>query len=174
MADMEQTPTQTLVDMLEDGRLQVLAAVGELTDAVAASKPAADRWSVLECLEHIASVEHRFLSFATGDTYDAPRVDPARERDLAKGVLDRSTKREAPEAVVPTGRFQTVAAASAAFNEARDTTVRFAQEHGDRLYTIKAAHPRFGELNGAELLHLMNGHALRHVAQIRETREVVE
>ena len=166
---------ESLVAALEDGRQQVVSAVNGLADRAAATKPAADRWSVLECLEHMASVEHRFLSFAgTGDTYAAPRIDPARERDLAERVRDRSTKRAAPEAVVPTGRFQSVTAALAAFNEARDTSVRFAQDQGDRLYTIKAAHPRFGELNGAELLHLVNGHALRHVAQIRETREAVE
>ena len=75
---------------------------------------------------------------------------------------------------MPTGRFQSVAGALAAFNEARDTSVRFAQDQGNHLYTIKAAHPRFGELNGAELLHLIIGHALRHLAQIRETREAVE
>ena len=170
-----QTSTQSLVDLLEDGRQQLLNSVSGLTDRAAAARPAGDRWSVLECLEHVASVEHRFLSFAgTGDTYDAPRIDPARERDLATQVVDRSTRRPAPEAVVPTGRFHSVAAALAAFNEARDTSVRFAQDQGDRLYTIKAAHPRFGELNGAELLHLIVGHALRHVAQIRETREAVE
>jgi hypothetical protein len=170
-----QTSTQSLVDSLENGRQQLLECVSGLTDHAAAARPAADRWSVLECLEHIASVEHRFLSFAgTGDTYDAPRIDPERERDLAKQVVDRSTRRTAPESVVPTGRFQSVAAALAACNEARDTTVRFAQYQGDRLYMIKAAHPRFGELNGVELVHLIVGHALRHLAQIRETRAAVE
>ncbi len=171
---MEQTPTQSLIAALEDGRQQVVAAVHGLADAAAAAKPAADRWSVLECLEHIAAVEHRFLSFAgTGDTYDTARIDPVRERDLAAQVVDRSTRREAPEAVVPTGRFRTVAEGLIAFNEARDTSVRFAQDHGDGLYRIKAAHPRFGELNGVELIHLLNGHAVRHVAQIRETRHAV-
>jgi uncharacterized damage-inducible protein DinB len=172
---MQQTSVESLVASLEDGRQQVVSAVSGLADVAAATKPDVGRWSVLECLEHMASVEHRFLSFAgTGDTYDAPRIDPARERDLAEKVIDRSTRREAPEAVVPTGKFQSVPAALAAFHEARDTSVRFAQDHGQRLYTIKAAHPRFGELNGAELLYLVNGHALRHVAQIRETRAAVE
>jgi uncharacterized damage-inducible protein DinB len=172
---MEQTSLDSLVATLEDGRRQLVSAVDGLTDEVAAVKPAPDRWSVLECLEHIAAVEHRFLGFAgTGATYDVPRIDPARERDLAERVVDRSTRREAPEAVVPTGRFQSVSTALTAFHEARDITVRFARDQADRLYTIKATHPRFGDLNGAELLHLMNGHALRHVAQIRETRRAVE
>ena|SRR5436190_21179052 len=171
---MAQASTQSLIAALEAGRQQVISAVGGLSDDAAATRPAADRWSVLECLEHIAAVEHRFLSFAgTGDTYDAPRIDPARERDLAERVVDRTTRREAPEAMVPTGRFRSVPEALAAFHEARDTSVRFVSDHGDRLYTIKAAHPRFGELNGVELLYLVNGHALRHVAQIQETRDAV-
>lgn len=172
---MAQTSTQSLVDGLEDGRRQVLAAVDGLTDRAAAVKPGADRWSVLECLEHLVSVEQRFLDFArNGGAYETARVDPAREQSLASGMLDRGARRQAPESVLPTGRFQSVADVLAAFNDARDTSVRFARERGDGLYTIKATHPRFGELNGMEVMYLMNGHALRHVAQIRETREAVE
>jgi hypothetical protein len=172
---MEQTSTESLVDSLEDGRQQVLAAIDGLTDGAALAKPAADRWSVLECLEHLVSVEQRFLGFAqNGDVYETTRVDPAREQSLASGMMDRSSRRQAPEGVLPVGRFQSLAEALAAFNEARDTSVRFVQERGDGLYSVRAAHPRFGELNGIEVIHLLHGHALRHVAQIRETRESVE
>jgi uncharacterized damage-inducible protein DinB len=171
---MDQTSTQSLVDALEDGRRQVLSAVGDLTDGVASARPAADRWSVLECLEHLVAVEHGFLGFAQqGGLYEQARIDPAREQSLAAGMLDRSGKRQAPESMRPVGRFQSVADAVTAFNEARDTSVRFARDRGEGLYLIKATHPRFGEMNGIEVLYLMNGHALRHVAQIRETREAV-
>lgn len=175
MEAMEQTSAQSLVHSLEEGRRQVLAAVSGLTDRAAATRPAANRWSVLECLEHLVSVEYRFLGFAQkGEAYETVRVDPAREQTLASGMMDRTARVQAPEAVLPTGRFRSVADVLTAFNEARDTSVRFARERGDALYTIKAAHPRFGELNGMEVMHLMNGHALRHVAQIRETRGAVE
>ncbi len=172
---MEQTSTQSLIDVLEDGRRQLLAAASGLTDVTAAARPAADRWSVLECLEHLVSVEHRFLGLAqNGDTYETLRIDPAREQSLANGMLDRSTRRQAPDGLQPTGRFQSVADALAAFGEARDTSVRFVQDRGDGLYAIRVSHPRFGEVNGIEVIHLMNAHALRHVAQIRETRDAVE
>jgi hypothetical protein len=172
---MEQTSTETLVDLLEDGRRQVLAAVSGLADSAATAKPAADRWSVLECLEHLVFVEHGFLGFAKkGDTYETARIDPTREQSLAKGMMDRSSKRPAPESMRPVGRFQSITDALTAFNDARDTSVQFVQERGDGLYLIRATHPRFGELNGIEVMQLMNGHALRHVAQIRETREAVE
>jgi hypothetical protein len=172
---MEQTSTQSLVDVLEDGRQQVLAAISGLTEGAAVTKPAGDRWSVLECLEHLVFVEHGFLGFAQkGDTYETARIDPAREQSLAAGMLDRSGKRQAPESMRPVGRFQSVADALSAFNEARDTSVRFVRERGDGLYLIKATHPRFGEMNCIEVMRLMNGHALRHVAQIRETRQAVE
>ena len=175
MAGTMQTSTQSLVDSLEDGRRQLLAAVSGLADDAAAVRPAADRWSVLECLEHLVLVEHRFLEFArTGETRETARVDPAREQSLADAMLDRSARRQAPEAVVPAGRFHSIVEVLAAFNDARDTSVRFVRDQGDKLYTVKAAHPRFGELNGMEVMHLANGHALRHVAQIRETREAVQ
>jgi hypothetical protein len=172
---MEETTTESLIGALEDGRRQVVASVSGLTDTAAAARPAAERWSVLECMEHLVAVEQRFLGFAqTGDTYESLRIDPAREQSLTSGMMDRSTRRSAPDALQPSGRFQSVADAVAAFNEARDTSVRFVQDRGDGLYAIRAAHPRFGELNGIEVIRMMNAHALRHVAQIRETRQAVE
>jgi hypothetical protein len=44
------------------------------------------------------------------------------------------------------------------------------RERGEMLYTVGARHPRFGDLNGVEVVGLMTAHARRHAAQIRETR----
>jgi len=88
-------------------------------------------------------------------------------------VTDRSVKAQAPEAVRPTGRFSTIAEALTAFQAARDQSVQMARERGTELYLVGAEHPRFGPLNGIEVLYLMAGHARRHAAQIRENRAVL-
>jgi hypothetical protein len=89
---------------------------------------------------------------------------------LSTRVQDRSTRAQAPDAVVPTGRYRSVKEAIAAFNQVRDLSVRVAQERGESLYGVGVKHGRFGDMNGAELLHVLAGHANRHAAQIRETR----
>ena len=99
-------------------RRQVLAAVSGLADGAAGTRPETDRWSVLETLEHLVFVEHRFLGLAQrGDAYETARVDPERERSLSAGMRDRRTRRQAPEAALPVGRFRSLADAITAFNE---------------------------------------------------------
>jgi uncharacterized damage-inducible protein DinB len=159
-----------LVNVLEEGRQDVVASVAALSDARAAAKPAPDRWSALDCVEHLVIVEERFLGWiANGSVIDAPQPSREKESQLGAAIADRSNKVQAPEAVVPSGRYQTVAEAVEAFNRVRDLSVRIAQERGDALYAVGVKHPRFGDMNAAELLHLMSGHGRRHAAQIRES-----
>ena len=86
-------------------------------------------------------------------------------------VTDRSVKANAPEAAQPNGRFASVAEAMTAFEAARDRSVQIAKARGAELYSIQVTHPRFGDMNGMELMHVLAGHARRHTAQIREVRE---
>src|SRR4051812_20279101 len=109
----------SVIAELEAGRHEVISATEGLTDQQAATKPAPDRWSVLECIEHLTTVEHRFLSLLTAtipaETLSGPGMS-AEERKVM--MEDRETKRVAPEAVVPSGRFSTVTEALLAFQDA--------------------------------------------------------
>ena len=160
-----------VIAALEAGRQDVLAAINGLSDVQAAMRPAENRWSVLECIEHLVIVEARFQGWIdAGKKLETAHPDPEKEASLTARVTDRTMKAEAPEAVRPTGRFTTLDAGRGAFNDARDRSVRMARERGGELYAVGAAHPRFGPMNGIEVLYLMAGHARRHAAQIRENR----
>lgn len=154
---------------LEDSRSEVNAAISGISETQASVVPEADRWSVIQCVEHIATVEERFL----GRLEEAERVqtsapDLAREAALLERVTSRATRVVAPEAARPSGRFPTLSDAAEHFNSVRRKTMQFAEEHGDELYALSVEHPRFGRLNGAEVLLVMAGHARRHADQIRE------
>jgi hypothetical protein len=71
---------------------------------------------------------------------------------------------------VPAGRFETLEQALAEFQAARGRSLGIASEQGDALYLLATEHPRFGPVNGAELMIIIAGHARRHAEQIRETR----
>jgi uncharacterized damage-inducible protein DinB len=158
-----------LLAVLEDGRQDVLAALQGLTDAQASRKPAPERWSPLECMEHIVTVEDRFLGWIATGTPIEPVQDDEKAAKLFGMVTDRSFKAQAPEAVIPTGeRFRTVAEAVEAFNAARDRSVQIVRARGMELLGVGVKHGRFGEMNAAELVQLIAGHARRHAAQIRE------
>ena len=86
-------------------------------------------------------------------------------------IRSRLTKLEAPEVVRPRGRFRTLANAVEAFMAVRDRGVLLVEARGDALYSVCTKHPYFGELNGGELIQLIDGHARRHADQIREIGE---
>ncbi len=158
-----------IVHLLESSREEVNAAVRGIPDPQANAKPDAGRWSVIECLEHIAAVEERFLGrLESAKRLDAARVDLENEAKIAAMVVNRSVRAQAPEPVAPKGRFTTVAQALDHFNATRTRTIHFAEQRGADLYQLAAEHPRFGAINGNELMLIIAGHARRHAEQIRE------
>jgi hypothetical protein len=64
--------------------------------------------------------------------------------------------------------------ALAEFKATRNRSVQLIQERGADLYSVRANHPYFGDLNGAELIQLIDGHARRHADQIREICEALD
>ncbi len=157
---------------LENGRTELNVVVSGLTEEQARTKPAPDRWSVLECLEHVSLVERRFLGMVRESEDGTPAErDAQKESALKERMLDRGTRRTAPEAVHPAGKYRSIPEALQEFNAARDETLRFASEEGVKLLTRSAHHKVLGPLNGVEALLLIAGHGRRHTAQMREAAE---
>jgi len=160
---------------LERSRQEFLAAVAGLTESQAKARPDPERWSVLDCVEHVALVEERFLGWLeASEKQPEPRIDKEKEAALLARVSDRSTRAKAPEGAVPTGRFTTLEQAIEQFNAGRARSLRFAADRCDDLYHLSSTHPRFGPMNGVEFLIVIAGHARRHAAQILETRAALE
>ena len=156
---------------LEDSRTEFLEAVSSVTEAQAKAHPQAGRWSVLECVEHVVTVEERFFGrLEKAPREGAPAINKEHEGELQTRVKNRSARAEAPEPVRPTGRYTSLAEAVEAFRAARARTIRFAEQQGQDVYSRAESHPRFGPLNGTEMLLIIAGHAQRHAGQIRELR----
>ena len=60
MAPKEQTE---MVQHLERGREDFLAAVAGIPESQVTIRPDPARWSVLDCVEHVVTVEQRFLGW---------------------------------------------------------------------------------------------------------------
>lgn len=160
-----------IVQVLEDSRKVFNDAAGGLTESQAGTSPSAGRWSVLQCVEHVATVEERFLGFLErAGRLDSPLVDPNKEAALMARVTDRTSRAEAPEPVRPSGRFSSLAEAVEGFNAARTRTISYAADRAAELHTMACQHPRFGDLSGREMCMIIAGHARRHAEQIREVR----
>ena len=95
--------------MLETSKKGVLDTTKDLSPAQWNFKPAPDRWSVAECMEHIAAAEDFVRGMIVEQVMVAPAV-PGRDvaaidAAILTGVPDRTNKVQAPDPLKPTNRF---------------------------------------------------------------------
>lgn len=161
---------------LERTRNLMLTAIDGVSELQAQKKPAPERWSVLECVEHLALTE-RGIFAAMQANLKAPQASVA-DRARTKGkteilgqfMPDRSRKATAPVEVAPRGEFKTLAAARAAFEAARKDTITFVTTTDLPLHSYVSKHFAFGELDVYQWFVLMAGHVERHTKQINEVK----
>jgi hypothetical protein len=160
-----------LIEKLATSRNDYLSALAGVTEGQAAVKPADGGWSILECAEHVAIVEHNL--FHRLMTTPAPMPEgPQRNLEaviVARGV-DRTRKFQAPETARPTGRFGSLAEAIAAFQKARVQAMAWVEACEEDLRHCSVQHPAFGQVTGYEMVLFAVMHPLRHALQIRELR----
>ena len=163
---------QNALNYLNQTREGLIVSVKDLTTAQWNFKPAPDRWSIAEVVEHLAVTEEGIESLVD-HIPQAPA--PAAGRDAAKvdamvlaKMPDRSTKARAPQQLQPTGRW-TPAVALEHFNAACDQLAADLRHTPDlRRHVIE--HPAFGPLDGYEWILAAAGHAARHTEQILEVK----
>jgi uncharacterized damage-inducible protein DinB len=157
-----------LLDKLNSGRAELLAALEGVTEEQAAVKPAAG-WSILECVEHVATVEEslrrRLVEKSSPTADEMPR---RREALIVARAADRSRKVSAPEPAHPRGRFATLSEAVEFFCRSREQTIAYISSCPHDLRRLQTQHPLIGAVSGQEMLLMMIGHPFRHAAQIRE------
>ena len=163
---------QKALNYLSESRDGLLSAVKGLTPAQWNFKPAPDRWSVAEIVEHITVVEGYVNDLvaklpqapAPSAGFNAAEVDAL----ILARMPDRSTKYQAPEEIQPTGRWTP-----------QDTLQRFLAARSQNEESLRTntelrkhviPHPAFGPVDGYEWILLTAGHTARHTQQILEVK----
>jgi hypothetical protein len=157
---------------LVESRDKLLRLVRGLSIAQLAYKPAPDRWSVGENLEHVILVEHRgrgFVEIALNRPPDASRRSgyPGSAESLTAMLRDRSHPRTGPEQIQPKGRWPLDRLASD-FEAARKQTCELIEKSTADLRAHFSPHPLFGELDCFQWLLVLSAHCDRHRAQSEE------
>ena len=171
---METVDREQLLRLLTASRKKLLESAEGLTDEQARLRPAEDRWSILECVEHVGLVEDGM--FATVTTKLGPPetpIDRAREQKIISSVTDRSQKFGAPEFVKPAGKFATLAEALEHFQRSRARTIDYVEKCDQDLRALVGPHPALGKATGQELMIVLALHPARHAVQILEAREAL-
>jgi hypothetical protein len=172
-APIDQGQRDFAVNSLQESRKAFLDSIAGLSEAQWKFKPAADRWSIAEVAEHVILTEDVLFGMeqkALKSPAVADRkVDREADEALLSEMADRTTKRESPPEVGPTGRYQTPNAAAGAFKEARGRTLDYVRTTQDAL---RAHVMNLGPVtrDAYQILLMIAGHGNRHVAQINEVK----
>ena len=168
---MERDDREQILAMLAQGRTALPAAVAGLTEEQEKHIPGPGRWSIFECVEHIATSEdYMFTQIAQASDSAIPAINLAREAKMLARGTDRSRRIESPVEGHPRGAFPSLDAAVAHFLESRDRTIAFVRENREDLRSKMTWHPILKEANCHEMLLSICLHSLRHVKQIEEIR----
>lgn len=171
--EVTQAEKDHALQYLETTKKNVLEATKGLSDAQWNFKPAPERWSVAQVMEHIAAAEDFIRALVKEKVMVAPAGEAGRdvkktdEAVLAK-VPDRTNKVQAPEPLVPTNRFGSPEGSSKHFVESRAATEDFLKTTaGLRDHVLDSP---LGKLDGYEFVLFIAAHSERHTKQINEVK----
>ncbi|HET9057214.1 MAG TPA: DinB family protein [Chitinophagaceae bacterium] len=160
---------------LKESQKQALASVKGLSEAQLKFKPAPDRWSVEDCMKHIAATEIGLWQLTNG-TIGKPANPEKRSEikmtddDVKKNIEDRTNKVKTFPPFEPqnTG-YKTLEDAINSFKENRGKLMDYIKTTDDDLRNHVAALP-FGSLDCYQMVLFIGAHTMRHVKQMEEVK----
>ncbi|SHK80399.1 DinB superfamily protein [Chitinophaga jiangningensis] len=163
-----------LLTQLKETKANLLKEVAGLSEEQLKYKPAPDRWSVIECVEHIYRTEGGLFAWeqqlvsAPADASKRSLIKLTDEQIIA-GVEDRSKKAKAPEEFVPAGG-QTSQQIIAGFVARRDSLINYVMNSKDDLRNHVVEQSPLGPIDAYQLLLLDAAHTNRHTQQLVEVK----
>lgn len=160
---------------------ELVAATRGLSEAQWKFKPAADRWSIAEIVEHVATVHSVVVGPVSQRLAEAPA--PPRERDyrradslVIEGFPNRTARFKGPDALQPAGRV-TPAESLEALAQGNAELLRRLENAPDlRGHAIDSApmkaisNGEYETMDGYQWILAAAGHAARHTGQILEVK----
>ena len=161
------------VDHLNQTRTDLIASVKGLSEAQLNFKPAPDRWSVLECVQHIAITSPAlfgFAQYALKTPNDSGFKSSFTDEQFIKMMEDRSHKVQTAEQFKPVhSPYKTLDETLEAFNRGRDSVITYVQTTKDDLRGHIAVMP-FGKADAYQVILMVSAHTNRHTQQLNEVK----
>ena len=166
---------RSAISLMKDTRADAIKSVRGLSDAQLNFKAAPDRWSVKECMYHIAISEKNLWALMEA-TMKAPANPEKRpeikmtDEQLIKMMEDRSFKVKTQEAFEPKNTpYKSLDEAVNAFKEMRNEHMKYMKQTTEDMRYHITQMP-FGWLDCYQLCLMMASHSNRHTQQINEVK----
>jgi len=166
---------KTAVKFLKETEKGVLASIKGLSEAKLTYKPAADKWSVEDCMKHIAATEMGLWKMTEGTINGA--ANPEKRSDIKmtdeevmKNIENRTTKVKTFPPFEPqnTG-FTTLNDAINSFKENRGKLIDYIKNSEADLRNHVATLP-VGSFDSYQMVLFIGAHSNRHMQQIEEVK----
>ena len=169
------------LEYFERIRSQIVEVSEDLSEAQWTFKPAGDRWSIAEILEHMALAEERILGPIREQLAQAPSPEAGRDsRTIDAIVLERmpdtSLKARSPAVMQPVGKWTRGAVLARIFRNYKRLAEFVASTSDLREHVLPSAPLQFltsGEfetMDGYQFALTAAAHDQRHVRQILEVK----
>jgi len=163
------------IKLLKDTEKGVKDQVKGLTEAQLKFKPGPDRWSIEECVKHIAKSEEMLWQMMDSVLKGAATPDKRSEikltdEQLIQRVEDRSTKVKTMEKLQPENiPLKNTEEALESFTKDRDKLIEYVKSTDADLRNHMATLP-FGLIDGYQAILFIAAHSQRHTQQIMEVK----
>jgi hypothetical protein len=160
-------------DHLKETKKDLLKTVDGLSAAQLSFRTDSTRWSVEDCVKHIAMAEMGLWK-AVADGLSQPANPEKRseikmtDEQLVKGIQDRSAKFQAPEPFQPKNTpFKSMDEALNSFKENRNKLISYIDDTQEDMRNHVINFP-VGVMDAYQLVLLISAHSNRHTQQIKE------
>lgn len=182
-AGMEETNALTkeerklVISHLKQTKNEFIKGVKGLSEAQLNFKPAADKWSIKECIYHIAISEDALWQWieATIKSPANPEKRPEiklTDEQLLASVTDRTTKVKTQEPFEPkNAKWASVEQALEVLKNGRSRHINYMKTTTEDLRNHVAIETPLGPLDAYQMVLLLSSHTSRHLQQINEVRQ---
>lgn len=163
-------------EQFEESYLNLAKAVDGLSKEQIAFKPAADKWSIGETLEHIVKTEPALLGWVQGIMSQPPNPEDrkditVKDDDVLVMMTDRSHKASAPKELVPAGKYVEASTALTDLTRQRETIFQYLEGVSMEDLRNHVADSPGGKIDGYQFMLYIPCHTMRHTLQILEIKQ---
>jgi hypothetical protein len=153
-------------------RKQVLDTIAAVSDAQWTFKPAPDKWSIQEVVEHLIRTEDFLFAYVASGldkSQPAPGDSKVPDDKFVAMMKDRTQRAEAPSGIRPTGQFPSRDAARGEFSRRRDKNIGWIRDT-DKNLRGNYVKLMVGIADIYQGLLMIPAHTERHLAQIADVQ----
>jgi hypothetical protein len=166
---------RVLITSLKDTKAEFLKQIEGLSEEQLLFKAAPDRWSVKECIQHIALSEEALRKWTAATMTQTANPEKRStikllDAQVLTAVADRSKKAKAAESIDPkAASWATTAEAVNFFKDHRASLLKYVKTTTEDMRN-HVTDTQAGPLDAYQLLLLLSAHTTRHTLQIVEVK----